>query len=95
MVVGEERIECGPGELVVVPPNTVHGIVVLDPDSEYEVIGELGMGEWVTVIDRDGHRSEVEVHVPFFPWHRPGPEGVAPTTMDDMIGMFQSTAHLL
>jgi mannose-6-phosphate isomerase-like protein (cupin superfamily) len=95
MVVGEERLECGAGELVVVPPNTIHGMAFLDDDTECEVIGELQMGEWITVLDSEGNRREVEVHMPMIPWHRPQPEGVAPVSVDDMIAMMQSTAHLI
>jgi hypothetical protein len=51
-VVGEDRLECGGGELVVVPPNTIHGMAFLDDDTECEVIGELQIGEWITVLDR-------------------------------------------
>jgi mannose-6-phosphate isomerase-like protein (cupin superfamily) len=95
MVVGEERFECGAGELVVVPPNTIHGTAIIDDDTECEVIGELQMGEWITVIDSDGNSREVEVHMPLIPWHRPLPEGEAQVSVEDMIAMMQSTAHLI
>ena len=95
ITVADQRWECRAGELVVVPPNAVHGVTFLDDDTEAEVIGELQMGEWVTVIDSQGNRSEVEVHVPFVPWHRPAPEGVAPTNVEEMVAMHQSTAHLI
>jgi mannose-6-phosphate isomerase-like protein (cupin superfamily) len=95
IVVDNQRLECAAGELVVVPPGVIHGVAVLEPDSEYEVIAELGMGEWITVIDSEGNRREVEVHAPLFPWHRPAPEGVSPTTLDEMRAMFESTLHLL
>ena len=95
ITVGEQRLECGAGQLVVIPPNTIHGVAVIDDDTEVEAIGEIGMGEWITVIDADGRRREVEVHVPFVPWHRRAPEGAAPTDLDDMIAMLHSTAHLL
>lgn len=95
ITVGEQRFECGAGQLVVIPPNTIHGVAVIDDDTEVEAIGEIGMGEWITVIDAEGRRREVEVHVPFIPWHRHAPEGAAPTDLDDMIAMLQSTAHLL
>ena len=95
MVVGDERVECTAGQLVVLPPNTSHGIMNLDDDTEVEVIGELDMGEWVTVIDPEGSRTEVEAHVASFPWHRPAPEGMPPTSMEEMLAMLQSTAHLL
>jgi mannose-6-phosphate isomerase-like protein (cupin superfamily) len=95
IAVGDERLDCGAGELVVIPPNAVHGVAVLQPDTEYEVIGEAEMGEWVTVIDPEGHRREVEVHSPIFPWHRPAPKGASPTDLNEMRAMFESTIHLL
>jgi mannose-6-phosphate isomerase-like protein (cupin superfamily) len=64
VVIGEERLEVGAGQLVVIPPNTVHGVAYLDDDTETECIGELQMGEWITVIDSEGKWSEVEVHNP-------------------------------
>jgi hypothetical protein len=76
-------------------PNTIHGVAVIDSDTEVEAIGEIGMGEWITVIDAEGRSREVEVQVPFVPWHRRPSEGVAPTALDDMIAMLNSTAHLL
>lgn len=45
--------------------------------------------------DAAGRSREVEVHVPFVPWHRRAPAGVAPADLDEMIAMLQSTAHLL
>jgi mannose-6-phosphate isomerase-like protein (cupin superfamily) len=95
ITVGEQRLECGAGQLVLIPPNTIHGVAVLDDDTEVEAIGEIGMGEWVTVIDADGRWREVEVHVPFIPWHRRPPEGAAPTDLDGLMALLQSTAHLL
>ena len=95
ITVGEQRLECGAGQLVVIPPNTIHGVAVVADDTEVEVIGEIGMGEWITVVDGEGGRREVEARVPFVPWHRRAPEGVAPTDLDEMMAMLQSTAHLL
>jgi hypothetical protein len=73
----------------------VHGVAYLDDDTETECIGELQMGEWVTVIDSEGKRTEVEVHNPLIPWHRPAPEGDAPTDLAEMIAMMQTTVHLI
>ena len=95
ITVGERRLECGAGQLVVIPPNTIHGVAVIDNDTEVEAIGEIGMGEWITVVDAEGRWREVEVHLPSVPWHRRAPEGVAPTDLDEMIGMLHSTAPLL
>ena len=95
ITVGDEQIVCGAGEIVVVPPEVAHGVMVLSKDAETEVIGELEMGEWITVLDPDGSRREVEAHVPFMPWHRPLPEGIEPTSFEDLLAMMESTAHLL
>jgi hypothetical protein len=94
-MVDEERIEVEAGELVVIPPNTIHGITFIDADAQCEVVGELQMGEWITVIDSDGSRREVEAHLPGLPWHRPLTDGEEPVNMDDMITMLQSTIHLI
>jgi mannose-6-phosphate isomerase-like protein (cupin superfamily) len=79
---------------VVVPPNTEHGFKILSDDASLEFIGEIEMGEWVTVIDGDGARREVELRSTMMPWHRPPAEG---ETIDfgEMFAMLQSTAHLL
>lgn len=65
----------GPGHQFAVQdvphPNTIHGVALLEDATEVEVIGEIGMGGWITVIDSEGNRSEVEVHMPLIPWHRP------------------------
>ena len=95
MVLGDQRLECGAGELVVIPPQVIHGIVVLQDDTEVEVIGEIAMGESVTVVDSEGRRSEVEAHSSAAPWHRPPAEGTAPTSPEEMLAMLASTHHLL
>jgi hypothetical protein len=81
--------------MVLLPPNTIHGIIGLSKDAEAEVIGEFDMGEWVTVIHPDGSRHEVEVFLPGIPWHRKPPAGTPMTEVDDFLTMMDSTAHLL
>jgi quercetin dioxygenase-like cupin family protein len=93
-VQGQHR-ECGAGQLVVVPPNVSHGLVVLDDDTEVEVIGEIAMGEWIAVMDATGTSRVVEVHLPDVPWHRPPPDGTAPTSTEDFLAMLATTHHLL
>jgi mannose-6-phosphate isomerase-like protein (cupin superfamily) len=92
LTVGDESLECSAGQLVVVPPHVSHGVLVLDGDVEVEVIGELGMGEWIRVVDADGSTRDVEVHVPTVPWHRPPPEGRPPTTPEEMMALHQITS---
>jgi len=95
ITVDGQQAECAAGQLVVIPPNVLHGVVGLDDDIEAEVIDEMAMGEWVAIIDPDGSRREIEAHVPNIPWHRPPPEGVPPTAVEDFLAMLDSTAHLL
>ncbi len=76
MTINGVQTECAAGQLMVLPPNTPHGFVVLE-EGEAEVIGQLEMGEWVSVIDSDSSSREVEAHVEGIPWHRPPPEGRA------------------
>lgn len=95
ITVAGQHTECSAGQLVVVAPNVSHGVMVLDEDTETEVIGEIGMGEWVTVIEPDGTSREVEVHLPMFPWHRPLPEGTPPTSFEEVLALMETTAHLL
>lgn len=95
LTVDGRHTDCEAGQIVVVAPHVRHGVMVVAPGTEAEVIGEIGMGEWVTVIDPDGSSREVEVHVPFMPWHRPPPPGTEPTPFEQLLGMFETTAHLL
>ncbi len=88
------NIDVGGGHFVVVPPFTEHGFKVLTDDARFEFIGELEMGEWVTVLDPDGSRHEVEVRSHIAPWHRPPSEGEM-FDLDAMRTMFQTTMHVL
>jgi hypothetical protein len=88
------NLDVGSGYFVVVPPNTEHGFKILTDDASLEFIGEIEMGEWVTVIDEDGSRRVVEVRSTMMPWHRPPLEGQA-FDFAEMLAMMQSTAHLL
>jgi mannose-6-phosphate isomerase-like protein (cupin superfamily) len=90
-----KNIDVPGGHYVVVTPGTEHGFKVLTPDAELEFIGEIGMGEWVTVLDEDGSRQEIEVRSTFMPWHRSPVEGEEPTDFASMLSMLQSTSHLL
>ncbi len=88
-----KKTEVGEGTIAVLPPNTEHGLIAVS-DSLMETVGELEMGEWVTVIDPDGSRRQVEVRSSILPWHRPpvDGEGVDLRAMD---AMMETTRHLL
>jgi len=89
------NIDVGAGHFVVVPPYTEHGFKVLTEDARMQVVGEIEMGEWVTVIDPDGSRRQVEVRSTIMPWHRRPLDGEPVPSFSDMLSMLQSTNHLL
>ncbi len=88
------NIDVGGGHFVVVPPFTEHGFKILTDDASMQFIGEIEMGEWVTVIDPDGSRRQVEVRSEVMPWHRSPLEGEV-FDLSSMFAMFESTVHLL
>lgn len=88
------NIDVGAGHYVVVPPHTPHGFKVMTDDARMQFVGEIEMGEWVTVIDPDGSTREVELRSTMMPWHRP-PEDGQETDFGEMMAMMQTTTHLL
>jgi hypothetical protein len=87
------NIDVGAGHFVVVPPFTEHGFRVLTDDASMQFVGELGMGEWLTVIDPDGTRRQVELRSDMMPWHRPPASGEVLDFME-MLAMFETTSHV-
>jgi quercetin dioxygenase-like cupin family protein len=79
------------GRTVVIPPRTEHGFRILTPDTHMICAGEIEMGEWVTVIDPDGSRREVEVQSRMMPWHRSPADGGG-TDLPGMMALFATTA---
>jgi len=67
----------------------------LDDDTEAEVIGEMDMGEWITVIEPDGSSRDIETHVEGVPWHRPPPDGSDWMTLEQHFALLETTVHLL
>jgi uncharacterized cupin superfamily protein len=88
------NLDVGAGHFVVVPPFTEHGFRILTDDARMQFVGEIEMGEWVTVIDPDGARRQVEIRSTVMPWHRRPDEGEV-FDFAAMFTMLQSTAHLL
>lgn len=88
------NIDVGGGHFVVVPPYTEHGFKILTDDANMMFVGEIEMGEWVTMIDPDGSKRQVEVRSEHMPWHRRPFEGEV-FDFATMLEMFQTTAHLL
>jgi quercetin dioxygenase-like cupin family protein len=88
------NIDVGPGHYVVVPPYTEHGFRILTDDAELQFVGEIEMGEWVTVIETNGTTRQVEIRSEMMPWHRRPAEGEEFDFMG-MLTMLASTSHLL
>jgi quercetin dioxygenase-like cupin family protein len=88
LVHGERKV-CRAGEIAFVPPETLHGFTVLE-DAVIEVFGEQEMGEYVTIVEPDGSRHEVEVFVAELPWDRRPPDG-RHTPLDELMQIMEST----
>jgi hypothetical protein len=89
--VNGQNIDVEAGGSVVVAPFTEHGFRILTAQTQLWCVGEIGMGEWVTVIAADGSHSQVEVRSNIMPWHRPPPNGAA-MDMPAMMELFATTA---
>lgn len=75
--VGDERRACGPGDIVIVPPDTLHGFRVVS-DAVLEVVAEQDIGTFWPVRDADGGTRLVQIHTPT-PWNAAPPDGVYTT----------------
>ena len=84
----------GDAAALVGSANHYEGFKILTDDASMQFIGEIEMGEWVTVVDPDGSRRQVEVRSEMMPWHRRPLEGEV-FDFNSMLTMLQSTSHLL
>jgi quercetin dioxygenase-like cupin family protein len=73
MRVGDERRTCGPGDIVIVPPYTLHGFRVL-ADTTLEVVAEQDIGTFWPVRDAGGVIRMVQIFTPT-PWNPAPPDG--------------------
>lgn len=67
--VGDETRDVGAGAIIVIPPRTPHAYLALE-DSELEVYGQIGAGEFALITNPDGTVREEEVFVRDIPWSR-------------------------
>jgi quercetin dioxygenase-like cupin family protein len=88
-----QNLDVGAGRYVVVPANTVHGYRLLAP-SRVQVIGQVGMGEWVLHVRPDGTTEEVEIRSNLVPWHRP-PQDDEEFDLERMMSSMATTHHIL
>ena len=84
MQVGDVRRTCGPGEIVIVPPDTLHGFRVLS-DVVMEVVAEQDIGTYWPVLEPDSSTRLVQIHTPA-PWNAPPPGG-AYTSEEDLAAL--------
>jgi quercetin dioxygenase-like cupin family protein len=92
--VNGKNIDIEEGGTVVVPPGTQHGFRVLSPGTKLQVVGEIEMGEWITVIEPDGSSHEVEARSHgMMPWHRIPEEGDG-VDFPGLMAMFASTSSV-
>jgi quercetin dioxygenase-like cupin family protein len=77
MRVADERRTCRAGDIVIVPPDTLHGFRVIT-DTILEVIAEQDIGTFWPVRQPNGTRRLVQIYTPS-PWNPPPPEGVYTT----------------
>ena len=91
---GSEQRECGPGEVVFVPPGVEHGFLVLE-DACLDIFSEQRMGIYVTVLGADGGRSVEEVFLPGFPSSHEVPEGYPYDPRTRARELYATTKHLL
>ena len=80
--VGDERRTCREGDVVVVPPNVLHGFRVV-ADTVMEVVAEQGIGTFFPVRQPDGSRRLVEVYTSS-PWNAPPPRPGEYTTEEEL-----------
>lgn len=72
--VGDERRTCGPGDVVIVPPDVLHGFRAITR-ATLEVIAEYDIGTLYPVRDEHGDRQLIEVFRRDLPWCRTPPNG--------------------
>ncbi len=86
--VGDETRDVGSGAIVVIPPRTPHAYIALE-DSELEVYGQIGSGEFGLVQEPDGTVREEEVFVRDIPWSRTPDDESRYMTREDRLRQHQ------
>ena len=87
--VGEQTRDIGPGEVVIIQPEIVHGYLALD-DAEIEIYGEIGSGIFVPRQgDANGTQFE-EIFVRDVPWSRAPQDERQYITRAEQLELFRS-----
>jgi quercetin dioxygenase-like cupin family protein len=92
--IGDETRVCGPGMILVFPPDIEHGFVAL-ADSVLETFGQRKVGSYTIVLEPDGTRRVVETFMQGRPWHRDPPAGTPYTTLEEQKQLQRTTLHLI
>lgn len=88
--VGDQRRELGAGEVVILPSGTKHGYRAIE-DTEIEVYGEIGMGEFVSVVGGDGEATEQELFVKGQPWSRMPADDGQYMTHEELLAQYRES----
>ena len=86
--VSDETRDVRAGEVVIIPPEADHAYLALE-DTELEVYGEIGAGEFFRVTDSDGTVREEEIFVRGHPWSRMPPDERQYSTQDDLLARYR------
>jgi len=81
--VGDQQRQCGPGDVVIIPADVVHGFLT-QSSVQMEVVAELDAGQIFPVTADSGRTELVEVYRADLPWGRPPPAGFAWTSDERM-----------
>jgi quercetin dioxygenase-like cupin family protein len=84
--VGDKTRELTTGEILIVPPGTHHGYRALE-NSELEVYGEIGAGEFLVFRDGNGERVE-EIFMAGAPWSREPGDPSAYRAHEDLMARY-------
>jgi quercetin dioxygenase-like cupin family protein len=87
--VGDEVRDIRAGEVVIIPPGTVHAYMALE-DTELEIYGEIGSGEFFHIIEPDGTVREEEIFVRGHPWSRTPPDERQFSTQEELFQRYRT-----
>lgn len=88
--VGESTRELTNGEILIVPPGVHHGYRALE-NTEIEVYGEIGAGEFVVFQDGEGGETVREVFMAGAPWSREPDDANLYLSHDELMRIYEGS----